>query len=190
MKVAVSSTGPSLDSQLDPRFGRCAYFIIVDTENFEFEAIPNTAQYVAGGAGIQAAQIVASKGVQAVITGNVGPNAYQALSAAGIKIIIGAYGTVKDAVMKLKSGELKSSVAPTAPLHYGVGFGRGMGRGMGLRRGMGRFSQPQFATASSKPAITAPQISKEQEIQSLKDQMKALQDQLEQIRKRLKELEE
>ena len=194
MKVAVSATGPSLDSSVDPRFGRCAYFVIVDSDTMKFEAIPNPAQYAGGGAGIQAAQTIAGKGVQAVLTGNVGPNAYQALSAAGIQIVTGAYGTVREAVMKFKQGELRGTSGPTAPVHYGVGGGydmcmgrgrrTGMGRGMG--RGMGGFQQPAYPAATPS---SMPPISKEQEIQMLMDQMRILQDQLEQIKKRLKDLE-
>jgi len=120
LKVAVSASGPSLDASVDLRFGRCAYFVIVETDNMQFEAIPNSAQYAGGGAGIQPAQTVASKGVQAVLTGNVGLNAYQALSAAGIQIVTGAYGTVREAVMRHKQGELRSTSSPTAPMHYGM----------------------------------------------------------------------
>jgi len=184
LKVAVSATGPSLDASVDPRFGRCSYFVIVDTETMQYETLPNPAQYAGGGAGIQAAQTIASKGVQAVLTGNVGPNAYQALIAAGIQIVTGAYGTVREAVMKFKEGKLKGTSAPTAPMHYGMGMGRG--RGMGMGRGMGRFMQPTYPEATTY----TPQISREQEIRMLKDQMKILQGQLEQIKKRLKELEE
>ena len=195
LKVAVSASGPSLDASVDPRFGRCAYFVIVDTDTMQFEAIPNSAQYAGGGAGIQAAQTVASKGVEAVLTGNVGPNAYQALSAAGIQIVTGAYGIVREAVMKFKQGELKGISRPTAPMHYGIGGGYGMsmgrGRGMGMGRGMGRgmggFAQPTYPGATTMPPT--PSITKEQEIQMLKDQMRILQDQLEQIKKRLKDLE-
>jgi len=130
MRVCVSATANSLDAPVDPRFGRCPYFIIVDLETMRFEAIPNMASGAIGGAGIQAAQIVASKGVKVVITGNVGPNAFQALSAAGIKIVTGAYGTVREAIEKYKRGELREISSPTVGGHFGMG----MGRGRGLRR--------------------------------------------------------
>ena len=71
MKVAVSSNGPSLDAAVDPRFGRCNYFVIVDTETMQFESLQNVSQYAAHGAGIQSAQTIAGKGVKAVLTGNV-----------------------------------------------------------------------------------------------------------------------
>ena len=183
LKVAVSASAPSLDAPVDPRFGRCAYFVIVDLDTMQFEAIQNPAQYAGGGAGIQAAQTIASKGVQVVLTGNVGPNAYQALSAAGIQIVTGVYGTVREAVMKYKQGEVRGTSSPTAPPHYGMGRGRGMGMG----RGMGGYQQP--APLGVIPASPVSSITREQEIQMLKEQMKSLQEQLEQIKKRLKELE-
>jgi len=127
MKICVSATANSLDAPVDPRFGRCQYFLVVDSETMQFEAIPNMASGAMGGAGIQAAQIIASKGVKALITGNVGPNAFQALSAAGIQIITGAYGTVREAVEKYKKGELKGISAPTVGGHFGMGAGRGRG---------------------------------------------------------------
>jgi predicted Fe-Mo cluster-binding NifX family protein len=127
-KLAVSATGESLDAQVDPRFGRCAYFVIVDSETLAFEAIPNTAASAMGGAGIQAAQMVVEKDVKVVITGNVGPNAFQALSAARIGIVAGAVGTVREAVSKYNDGELKEISAPSVRGHFGTSRGRGQGR--------------------------------------------------------------
>jgi predicted Fe-Mo cluster-binding NifX family protein len=129
MKICVTATANSLDTQIDPRFGRCAYLVIVDSETMQFEAIPNMAAGAAGGAGIQAAQIIANKGVKLLITGNVGPKAFQALSAAGIETVTGAFGTVRDAVEKFKRGELRKTGAPTVGGHFGMG-GRGGGRGV------------------------------------------------------------
>jgi len=128
MKVCVSSVQPSLDSQIDPRFGRCPYFVIVDPETMQFEAIPNVSSGAIGGAGIQAAQTIASKRVKVLITGSIGPNAFQALSAAGIKTMTGTFGTVREVVEKYKRGELKGTDAPTVGGHFGVGMGRGRGR--------------------------------------------------------------
>jgi len=129
MKICVTSTANSLDAQIDPRFGRCSYLIIVDSETMQFEAIPNAAAGAAGGAGIQATQTIASKGVKLLITGNVGPKAFQALSAAGIEIVTGSFGTVRDSVEKFKRGELSKTGAPTVGGHFGMG-GRGGGRGI------------------------------------------------------------
>jgi len=147
MRVAITSTGPTLDSPVDPRFGRCAYFIIVDTDTMEFQAIPNPAVNATGGAGTMAAQLVASQGVQAVVTGEVGPNALAALQAAGIGMITGVTGTVRDAIEMIKSGNFSMStpqVPPTAPPGPGFegpggggGWGRGRGGGWGRGRGGG-----------------------------------------------------
>jgi predicted Fe-Mo cluster-binding NifX family protein len=95
----------------------------------QFEALPNMASGATGGAGIQSAQTIASKGVNVLITGNVGPNAFQALSAGGIRIVTGAFGTVQEVVEKYKRGELRETGAPTVGGHFGMGRGRGRGQG-------------------------------------------------------------
>jgi len=134
MRVAVSSSGRDLESPVDPRFGRCAYFVIVDTETMRFETISNSSIGMTHGAGIGAAQLVVSKGVKAVLTGNVGPNAFSALSAAGVQVVTGIAGTVKDVVEKFKLGELPAGVGPTVGGHFGLG-GPEVSRGRGRRRG-------------------------------------------------------
>jgi predicted Fe-Mo cluster-binding NifX family protein len=120
MKIGVTSTGENLDADVDQRFGRCRYFIIVDTESMEFEALSNENAMASGGAGIQAAQTIANKGVDAVITGNVGPNAFQTLSAAGIKIYTGASGKIRETIDKCKRGELKETESPNVGSHSGM----------------------------------------------------------------------
>jgi predicted Fe-Mo cluster-binding NifX family protein len=129
MKVCVTATAASLDAQIDPRFGRCPYFAFVDSETMQFEAIPNNAAGAAGGAGIQAAQTIANNGVKMLITGNVGPKAFQALSVAGIEVVTGAFGTVREAVEQFKRGRLSKTGGPTVGGHFGMG-GRGGGRGV------------------------------------------------------------
>jgi predicted Fe-Mo cluster-binding NifX family protein len=124
MKICISSQGDSLDSQVDPRFGRCQYFIIADTDTSEFEAIQNPSISAMGGAGIQSGQLVAGKDVKAVLTGNVGPNAFQTLQAAGIEVITGVGGSVKEAIEKYKKGELKSSAGPSVDKKFGMGPGQ------------------------------------------------------------------
>ena len=104
MRIAISAAGPTLDADVDPRFGRCQYFIIADPETMEFEALENSSAMASGGAGISAAQMIVGKGVDAVLTGNCGPNAYQVLSAAGLQVITGVSGKVKDAIQGYKSG--------------------------------------------------------------------------------------
>ena len=121
MKIAVTSTGVDLDSQVEPRFGRCPYFLIVETETFEFEAVENPNIALGGGAGIQSAQLLANHGVQTVLTGNCGPNAHQVLSSAGIKIITGVSGKVKDAIEEYKLGTYSADQQPNVAAHYGMG---------------------------------------------------------------------
>ena len=111
MKICVTSTGSGLDSPVDPRFGRCSYFVIVDPETMEYEAVPNQSADVSAGAGIQAAQTVSLKGAGVVVTGHVGPNAIQPLEAAGIRIMTGASGTVSDAIGQYRDGKLDSGTA-------------------------------------------------------------------------------
>jgi predicted Fe-Mo cluster-binding NifX family protein len=125
MKVCLSSTSNSLEAQLDPRFARCAYLIIIDTETMQFEAIPNLGAGTSEGAGIFVAQTIANKGAKVLITGNVGPNAFRALSAAGIEIMTDASGTIREGVEKFKKGELKKTGVPTVGGHFGAVRGRG-----------------------------------------------------------------
>jgi predicted Fe-Mo cluster-binding NifX family protein len=120
MKIGVSSTGENLDANVDQRFGRCKYFLIVDTESMEFKVLSNENAMASGGAGIQAAQTIAKTGAEVVVTGNVGPNAFQTLSAAGMKIFTGASGTIKESIEKYKKGELKETEAPNVGSHSGM----------------------------------------------------------------------
>lgn len=150
MKTAISASGPTMDAAMDPRFGRCSHFMIVDTEDMTFEAFENEAGSLSGGAGIQAAQSVASRGVSAVITGNIGPNAVRTLSAAGIDVYTHGTGTVADAVRAFNEGKLSGTTQATVQDHYGMqggaggdmgagkGGGMGAGKGGGMGRGMGR----------------------------------------------------
>jgi len=120
MKICITSQGNTLQSQVDPRFGRCAYFIFIDTETMEFEAVANNQAQAMGGAGVQSGQLIAGKEVSTVLTGNVGPNAYQTLKAGGIEIITGVSGQVNDVVEKYKKGEYKSTSGPSVESHFGM----------------------------------------------------------------------
>jgi predicted Fe-Mo cluster-binding NifX family protein len=133
MKIAISATGPELSAQVDPRFGRCQYFIIVDPDTMEFETLENSGAVAGGGAGIATAQNITGRGIEAVLTGNCGPNAYEVLEAAGIKVVTGVSGKVQDAVQDYKAGKLKASSQPNVSGHFGMGGGMGRGRGMGRR---------------------------------------------------------
>ena len=120
MKICVSATSDNLDANIDSRFGRCPYFLIVDADTMEFEAILNDSLNAAHGAGIQAAQTVVNKGVDVVISG---PNAFNVLSATGIKVVTGASGSVRDAVTEYKNGKLQEVNNPTVGGHFGIGRG-------------------------------------------------------------------
>ena len=122
MKIAITAAKPALDAEVDPRFGRCQCFIIVDPETMQFEAVENSSAMGGGGVGIAAAQMIAGKGVAAVLTGNCGPNAYDTLSAAGIKVITGVAGKVQDAIESYKSGKLQASSQPNVKPHSGMGL--------------------------------------------------------------------
>jgi predicted Fe-Mo cluster-binding NifX family protein len=120
MKLCISSTGNGLESPVDPRFGRCRYFLLVDTETMNVETVENPAFIAGGGAGIQAAQLVVNKGARVVLTGDVGPNAFQALQAGGVKIVTGTQGLVKDVIERFNKGELGYAGAPSVESHAGM----------------------------------------------------------------------
>lgn len=191
MKIAVSSTGPDLEAQVDPRFGRCQHFVIVDPDTMEFEGVENTNMMAGGGAGIATAQMVADKGVKAALTGNCGPNAHQTLSAAGIEVITGVSGTVREAVEGFKSGAYKVASQPNVEAHYGtggMGGGRGMGRGSGRGKGLGLSTEAQSqASADDVPSQTT---QSDNELESLKNQTKELASQIERIQKRIDEVKD
>ncbi len=121
MKIAVTATEPSLDSVVDPRFGRCPYLLIVETDDSACEAVENPNVMLGGGAGIQTAQLMNERGVGFVLTGNCGPNAYRTLSAAGVQVIVGCSGVARDVVEKFKTGQLHAANEPNVAAHSGTG---------------------------------------------------------------------
>jgi predicted Fe-Mo cluster-binding NifX family protein len=121
MKVAVSAVGSTLDAAVDPRFGRCTTFVLVETGDMSFEAVENESCRLCGGAGIQCALLMAQRDVKAVLTGDCGPNAHQTLKAAGIAVVLGCNGTVSEVVEQFKSGQLIPASAPNVPSHSGGG---------------------------------------------------------------------
>ena len=200
MKIAVSASNPDLTSPVDPRFGRCSYFIFIDPETMGFEAVKNPNVSSSSGAGIQAAQLVSEKGAQVVLTGHCGPNAFQTLQAAGIELFVGVRGSVQEAVEQYRSGKLQLAGQPNAPPHAGMGgaayqdVGSGRSGGMGRRRGVSRrrgMRYSPFPPAAETINITPPkpQLSPEEEIQQLKHQANYLRKQIENISRRIEELE-
>ncbi|MDD4986531.1 MAG: NifB/NifX family molybdenum-iron cluster-binding protein [Dehalococcoidales bacterium] len=187
MKIAISATAPNLDAEVEPRFGRCPYFIIVDPDTMQFEAVENSNATASGGAGIASGQMIAGKGVSAVLTGNCGPNAYQVLSAAGITVITGVSGKVRDAVSAYQSGQLQNTSQPTVAAHFGMGAGSGSGRGgrMGCGKGRGMGVADSFQTK----APATPTADPGEELKALKEKLQSLSEQLSGIRRSVDELE-
>ena len=111
MKIAIATAGKTLDSLVDARFGRCPYFLIIDSNSKEFKAIENTAGQSFQGAGVSAAQMIVNKGVKAVIAGNFGPNAVHVLKNSNIKIFKGISGIMaKKALREYEEGKLKETI--------------------------------------------------------------------------------
>jgi predicted Fe-Mo cluster-binding NifX family protein len=173
MTVVVSSQGEDLDAPASPVFGRCPTYVFVDTETMEFEAVPNPAMSQGGGAGIQAAQFVVSRGAEAVLTGNLGPNAFDVLQAAGVPGYLVNEGTVRQAVQAYNAGQLVTMAGANVATHAG------MGRGRGLRR------RAQLAT----PAQPRTQASSRSELAELRETLKGLRQQLAETMERIEELE-
>ncbi|MCP4645328.1 MAG: dinitrogenase iron-molybdenum cofactor biosynthesis protein [bacterium] len=220
MRIAITATGASLEAQVDPRFGRCPFFLIVDPETMAFDAVENGNAALGGGAGIQSAQLVAERGVQFVLTGNCGPNAHQALSAAGVQIVVGCSGPVRETLRQFQAGTLSATDAPNVVSHFGMpgesdaspeapassqpaslgntgpGMGRGMGMGRGGGRGMGRGMGMGVASGFPAPSASAPvqspqaTLSKEDEVTLLKEQAEAMAAQMTQLQERIRQLEE
>jgi len=152
MKVAISAYGQDLDAEINPRFGRCDFLLIVDTDTMAYESFSNESMNLTGGAGIQTASFVISKGVQAVLTGSCGPNAMEVFNSAGVAVYPGQAGTVSQAVTRLKNNKLTNETQATAEEKSGMNPGTapqgpmagpnsrtpGMGAGRGMGGGGGR----------------------------------------------------
>lgn len=119
MKISITSKGNTLDSKLDERFGRTAYFVVYDTETNSYNIMDNSSIAASGGAGISAAQEIINTGAQAVITGNVGPNAMDVLLAGDIKIFKGLPVSIKENIESFKRGQLEE-IKTTVPQHFGL----------------------------------------------------------------------
>jgi predicted Fe-Mo cluster-binding NifX family protein len=208
MRIAISSTGPDLDAEVDPRFGRCQCFVVVDPATEELEVLDNEAAMMSGGAGIQAAQMVANSGVDAVITGNLGPNAADTLAATGLKVYLVVAGTVRQALQQYIEGQLQEATGPSVDANFGTttpgggtgmgggrgmgmgggeGMGRGMGRGMGMGRGKGRGMG--MGRGMGRGYSSDPQVTPANDLEELKIQKDKLQEQMKRIEERISKLE-
>jgi predicted Fe-Mo cluster-binding NifX family protein len=218
MKIAVSAAGPSIEDRVDPRFGRCAFFLIIDTDILDFEVIENSSKNLSGGAGIEAAQRVADQGVTYVLTGRCGPNAEKVLSAAKIRIVDGCEGTVREAVERFRAGSVSTaertaadvavapgplSPAPRRPAAadqpggfpgrgsgrgMGGGGGRGMGGGGGRRMGGGGGRGMGRRCGVSSPAGPVPEPPPSAAV--FKDDSTRLKQEVAQLRQQLREKEQ
>ncbi len=120
MRIVISSQGDDLDAPASPLFGRCPTYLFVETETMEFEALPNPAVSQGGGAGVQAAQFVVNHGARAVLSSNLGPNAFGVLQAAGIPAYLVPGGTVRQAVEAFKAGQLEPMAGANVMAHAGT----------------------------------------------------------------------
>lgn len=213
MKIAVTSNSTSLDDVIEPRFGRCRYYLIVETDTLAFEAVENPNISSGGGAGIQSAKLMADKGVTHVLTGNCGPNAYQTLNAAGINIMVGCSGIIREVIQQFRQGNLTSATQPNVPAHAGAGassggtqysdpgftqgLGRGMGQGMGMGRGMGMGGGAGLNLPFNQGSYPGSQVlnqrgsgtSTDEELNILKQQAEVLNQQIQQIQNQIREIE-
>lgn len=130
MKICVTASGEGLDSEVDPRFGRCAYFIIYDPETRSVESIANASTAASGGAGVKAAEAIANEDVSVLLTGRVGPNAFSIFAELGIDVQV-AKGTVREAIRQYEAGELEAISSPNSSPGFGMKKGGGMGRRIG-----------------------------------------------------------
>lgn len=213
MKIVVTATGPSLDDMVEPRFGRAPWYVFVDTDTTEFEAVRNPNVAAGGGAGIQSAQLMSDYGVSHVLTGNCGPNAFQVFGAAGIQVVVGVSGTVRQAVEQFRTGAFAAASSPNVESHFGMGsggaqaggmgmaggsgagMGRGMGmgggRGSGMGRGMGMGGGQGMGRGMGPvggPVGTTPQSGQTKD--ALREELKMLREQMSAIEKRIREIDE
>lgn len=119
MRIAITSTGPDLDSPMDPRFGRARYIVIVDEQGTLLEVVDNSAGVNSlRGAGIQAGKLLADKKVDVLLTGNCGPNAFRTLQVANIRVGVDQSGTVRDAIERFRNGQVTYTSSPTVEGHW------------------------------------------------------------------------
>lgn len=185
MKIAVTSTGPNIDSQVEARFGRSPYFIIVDTEANKFEAIENPNVALGGGAGIQSAQLMAGQDVKYILTGNCGPNAFRTFGAAGVQVIVGINGTVSNAVEKFIAGEYSTANSPNVGSHFGMGDTMSTGNQVMTEKTIETENMP--LTSNSKNTQKSKSISKE-DLKKLEERAIELEKQIRRLKSQINDI--
>lgn len=197
MRVVITANGTELDAQASPVFGRCPVYVFVDTETMQFEGLENPGVAAPSGAGIQAAQFVIECGAQAVVTGNVGPNAYGVFQASRVPVYLFGGGTVQEAVEAYVARRLEPVGGANVPAYSGMGRGMGRGRGRGRGMGMGRRGwsaaapmAPTSGVASDEAGDVTPPTSQGEEVAALRKTAQELREQLTGVQERLEQLKD
>lgn len=194
MKVAISSSGPGLDAPIDPRLGRCECLLFVDPDTLKYETVNNENRMLGGGAGIQTARTIAERGAKVVLTGNCGPNASKTLREAGVRVLEGVNGTVREVLERYKKGEMSPVEQSSVQGHFEKSRGCGMAMGRGGGRGMGRGvaaslplrPNPTESAAANEPF---PGYCTQDEIAALEEQVQRVTWQLGELLGRIRELQ-
>jgi predicted Fe-Mo cluster-binding NifX family protein len=176
---------------VEARFGRSDYFLMIDPDTLDFDALPNPNISLRSGAGPQSAQLMANKGISVVLTGNCGPNAFKTFGAAGIEVITGVTGQVRHAVELFKSGKMAKAAESNVQSNIGMGMGRGRGRGMGGGMGRGRGMGGGMG-CTTWPSVNQPEsgpLSKGEELKRLKDQANELRKEVDAIESAIRGME-
>jgi predicted Fe-Mo cluster-binding NifX family protein len=181
VKVVVTANGTDLDTPASPVFGRCPVYVFVDTGTMCFEAVGNPELDTLRGAGFEAADFVVERGAQAVVTGNVGPNAFRVFQASGVPVYLSAGGTVREAVEAYETGRLQPVEGANVPTHSGTDEGIGVS----LNRGVGRGRRTREAAPPGAPLSLG---SREEEIAALKETARELRERLAQVLEQLEQL--
>jgi predicted Fe-Mo cluster-binding NifX family protein len=176
LKIVVTANSTDLDAPVSLAFGRCPVYVFVDTDTMHFEAVENPELDILRGAGFEAAEFVVERGAQAVMTGNVGPNAFSVFHSSGVSVYLSGRATVREAVEAYKAGRLQPVEGANVLTHSGTSGGIGVGRGRRTRD----------AVTLAPPT---PPSSRKQEITALKETAKELRERLAQVLERLEQLE-
>lgn len=174
MKVVVTANGTDLETRVSPVFGRCPELVFIDTDTMRFETVVNPEGTTLRGAGFQAAEFVVERGAQAVVTGNVGPNTFGVLQAAGVPVYFCGSGTVREAIAAYKAGQLQLLEAASVPTHSGI-------------RRVAE-SDERSRLDAIPPVPSASFASREEEIAALEEMAGELRDRLAQVLERLDRL--
>lgn len=120
MKIAISSSGDTQKAKVDPRFGRCRFFLLYDESSGAYQAIGNSARSAGGGAGVKAAEAIVQNDAEALLTGNIGPKAFAVLRSSNVRVVTDVAGTVAEAVKMFLDRRYAEAEAPSVNAHHGL----------------------------------------------------------------------